>query len=699
MLVRRRLRRFRKPTSRLLDVRLCYGGPLRESGCGGHEGRHAVMVDDDVSAAPPQMVDDDASAAPPHVVRHVLSSADSDSDDDACVRARERHASDGRLSFRRRRCKGEADGAREAGSGPSQHTRSFGSRRGLRLLRLEESMAAASCGGHDSAEETEDASPPAEWAVNQHGPGARLTEVGSGPSQHRRSFGSRRAARPLWFQDSKQKLANLGACGDDSDEETEDVSPRAEQGQRPRARLAGAEVDAPREVGLGPALHRRSHGRSYRRCRASGTSAPEVGEPGACPPEHRRSFRSGAGGHDKDGSREVSGSSESRSHQHSFRRCRASGTSAPAAEAMREGEPGACLPKHRWPFRSGAGDEGGSRTGSGLPENRGALYAKTTSASSPRGLNSSQQAGGAKVPYRRRVRLTQSPQINCAPVVRRLDSRERLSANEATEAAEATASTGRVLRDAVRPTNEGVQTVLFHELPPILITDVRYVNSDSEVGAASSNRQDQFEYLSSEEGGDSEEDEMEHHELRRVLELPSTRPADKDKALLVDTDKMESLVSKACREKEDATWVQVHSLASEDNKLTNDESGEGDFNPDDMICLEDRRLEERYAFNPTGAGFREKFLAMRRQEFAEGFWPEYYEDVNLADVEARAQAALAVLVKKCKCGTGALHEHVCCGLGRRFVLDRFLANYFMDPEVFDVDQDLRALMMRGEYVE
>ena len=661
------------------------------------------------------MVDEDANAAAPDVVRHVLSSADSDSSDDACVRARERPASDGRSSFRRRRgrdaTEGEADGALEAGSGPSQHTRSFGSRRGLRLFRLEESMAAAFCGGDDSAGETEDASPPGERAVHQHGPGVRVTEVGSGPSQHRRSFGLRRAARPLRFQDGKQlglAAANLCAGEDDSDEETEDASPRAEHRQGPRARLAEAGVGAPREVGLGPALHRRSHGRSFRRCRASGTNAPEAeatreGEPGACPPKHRRSFRSGAGGHVEGGSREVSGSTESRSHGRSFRRCRASGTSAPEAEATRENEPGACPPKHRRSFRSGAGDEDGSRQVSRSPEsleNRGAFDAKTTSASSPRGLNSSQQAGGAKVPYRRRASVTQHPpQTHCAPVVQRLDSRERLSANEVTEAPEPLISTGRVLSEAVRPMNEGVQTVLFHELPPILITDVRYVNSDSDVGAASSKRQDHFEYLSSEEGGDSEEDEIEHQGLSRVLELPSRRSDDKEKALLADTDKTQSFLSKVCREEEDETWLQVESLSPEDHKLTSDESGEGNINPDDIIPLEDRRLEERYAFNPTGAGFREKLLAMRRQEFAEDFWPEYYEDVNLADVEARAQAALAVFVEKCKCGTGTLPEHIRCGLGRRFVLDRFLANYFMDPEVFDVDEDLRARMMRGEYVE
>ena len=264
---------------------------------------------------------------------------------------------------------------------------------------------------------------------------------------------------------------------------------------------------------------------------------------------------------------------------------------------------------------------------------------------------------GAPVPYRRRKSVQALPVSHAADPLESLPGKTPAS---------------------------GLGAPLFYELPPIVITDVRYVISESSE-AEPNHRQEQFEYLSSEEDPDSG-DEEEGRSLMSVLRSHRGDFSSKTQGEKEWGSKLELECKRSPMEEKRGPMEEEHKCMPKEPVTESTQPS-----------LAAASVDERYAFRPTNPGFRERFLAMKKQEFAEDFWPEYHRDVDMAGLEARAQAALAVVVDSCVCSRVPAAAGG-CGLRERLVVDRFLANFFMDPEVFEADEDLRRRMVAGRYL-
>ena len=90
-----------------------------------------------------------------------------------------------------------------------------------------------------------------------------------------------------------------------------------------------------------------------------------------------------------------------------------------------------------------------------------------------------------------------------------------------------------------------------------------------------------------------------------------------------------------------------------------------------------RNVKEFIAFLQQHAG-------LDIQKFAEQKWPQYEKDHEIQRLQSKAQAALAAVMDK---SSSSLSVFV----------DRFVAQYFMSPHVFEFDDALRDKMLGGEY--
>jgi hypothetical protein len=258
------------------------------------------------------------------------------------------------------------------------------------------------------------------------------------------------------------------------------------------------------------------------------------------------------------------------------------------------------------------------------------------------------------------------------------------------------------------------QTTLYYELPPILVTNVTFVSqSDEERESAQrfSANQDQFTYLSSEE--DEDQDEL----CEMVRESSRTLGLVDDQDPQSPSFKDATSRSKASKETQAVPWGNNPSKYAIGDKLDAWEAWGGD--EVQHACSRDRNAmfegatgavscaetkvpvaqplivnyQEKFSFTPKGATFIDRFDCIKRQEFAEGYWPEYKVDVDMDVIEIRAQAAFAAAVAKSECPS----ELQACKKKHNLYLDRFLENYFMDPEAFEVDTNLCVEILNGSY--
>ena len=592
--------------------------------------------------------------------------------------------------------------SRRAGStgNPTRHVRSCRLQRGARTAGPAEVHDQG-----DSEGETEDASPRGDARAPGHSPAGvapangrvsfRRRRAGVSPSRHVRSFRSHRGA--AWDMDGSEgergaeEGAHMSSCG------------RGAAGaglvvERYALSSGDSDDDESRATQPPPADRKRSPGRvSFRRRRA-----------GASPLAHVRSFRSqtmwagwdmgGSEGETEDASprggkaRDLGQHGNSPEEMGPSKEHSSDWQGPEPAPADRKRSPGRVSFRRR---RAGATREGGG--GASPPSQvrsstsqRGAATAERgecedDAAAPPSGVQErrvepkmqahdwealaascivepSCTTSRAAVPYRRRKSAQALPLLHSTT-----DQLDPLHGETPATGGETPA------------TSAGAP--LFHELPPILITGVRYVVSESE--AEATNQQEHFEYLSSEEDVDSSDDFEGRRSLMSMLRGQSSDSSSKTRGEKELGSKL-ALPCESSKVQQEEDWMtEAPETANEVPEISSARN-----------LLAAASIDERYAFRPTCAGFREKFLALKKHEFAEDFWPEYYKDLDVAGMEARAQAALAVVVDTCACSRVSGE----CGLRERLLVDRFLANYFMDPDVFKADEDLRVRMVQGRYV-
>jgi len=258
------------------------------------------------------------------------------------------------------------------------------------------------------------------------------------------------------------------------------------------------------------------------------------------------------------------------------------------------------------------------------------------------------------------------------------------------------------------PAVERDQSFMFYDLPSIMIKSVQYVSQESdETGDeryAALHSQDPFTYLSSEEDDEDEDDflgldrEVSRTVLSSALREPNNStqlypsnknrldPASKSgkKQLFLAAESqtaIPSCLSCFSSRTSEKTRIMVDLIVPDSPATDNLEQ-----------CLVS--LERTFAFATMSQNFIERVDAIQRQQFAEDCWPEYSEHVGIAALDSHAQAAFAAAIAKSEC-TSDLQG--CTSACTSLRLDHFLANYFSDPDVFDVDVDLCIDMLKGKY--
>ena len=253
------------------------------------------------------------------------------------------------------------------------------------------------------------------------------------------------------------------------------------------------------------------------------------------------------------------------------------------------------------------------------------------------------------------------------------------------------------------PAVERDQSFMFYELPPIMITSVRYVSQESDEAGderyAALHSQDQFTYLSSEEDDEDEHDFLGlDRELSSALREPNNStqlyPSNRNRLDPASKSGKKQLFPAAESQTAIPSCFSCISGGTSETTQVMVDSIVPDFTATDNLeqCLVS--LERTFAFAPMSQNFVERVHAIQRQQFAEDCWPEYSEDVGIAALDSRAQAAFAAAIAKSEC---ASDQQGCTSACTSLRLDRFLANYFSDPDVFDVDVDLCIDMLKGKY--
>jgi hypothetical protein len=188
----------------------------------------------------------------------------------------------------------------------------------------------------------------------------------------------------------------------------------------------------------------------------------------------------------------------------------------------------------------------------------------------------------------------------------------------------------------VRRDNHAQNTTHYYQLPPIMISSVRYIVTDSD-------------------------DEREVTGLGREMSdvfgqmLEAAAPRAKGHQL-EDQVFHDALVARGGEvwEPEDSRTNHVAEL---------------------------QRIEAKFAVKPQGASFFERFQYLKRQEFAEASWREYRADVEFAELVCRAQAAYVGGLLERRCRT----DLECCSGHSLLRPDRFLADYLTDPGAYWTD--------------
>ena len=284
-----------------------------------------------------------------------------------------------------------------------------------------------------------------------------------------------------------------------------------------------------------------------------------------------------------------------------------------------------------------------------------------------RGQGSEVRRGGAerKLPYRRR-NSKQGQQALQADRARVMTSAPvSLGSSVPTHGAEDQTRVGTddEAIEEVRPVRRerGDEVTTFYQLPPIMITGVRYVLSEEE--------QDYFSHLSSEDEDEGDEVAGLGRQLSEVFgQLPDSATGEDDKKHRALIESGDDTVD--CRAVRRSKVEPMHSDVMMSAVLPLDSWTR------DAAELE--RIEARFAFEPQGASFSERFQSIKRHEFAEAFWPEYSVDVGFAALVERAQTAYmgAILSRRCP------GDQECSKTHAMLAPDRFLAQYFSDPDAF-----------------
>lgn len=253
------------------------------------------------------------------------------------------------------------------------------------------------------------------------------------------------------------------------------------------------------------------------------------------------------------------------------------------------------------------------------------------------------------------------------------------------------------------PAVERNHSAMFYELPAIMITSVRYVSQESDDIAdrrhAALLSQDQFTYLSSGED-DADDDEFVSlgRELSEVLHQPNTttRLYSSDQTKLYPSGKSEQ-EKRFPVDKSKKPIPSCLSFFSSETTVETQETSDSivtDSSATDAMAQPLVYFERKFAYTSKGSSFVERLDNVKRQQFAEDYWYEYSQDVDIAALDSRAQAAFAAAVARCERRS---EEEGCSSIYTSLRLDRFLANYFMDPDVFDVDADLCVDMLKANY--